>query len=175
MLSCASHAVPPVQTTVLVGWEAARAETCSGFCFLPLTVNRRPDQGKEVRGDGSDVGTTHEEKEGKEITLNWCWKSSFRKCEIVTCGIFKVQLWNPKVGLFFLKNRWYLLLCKFFIYASFILVCMNILSEFCLRKDEGWLSDVILTKVFEQRWLFILPWRLYLKLNIHISLIMKFL
>lgn len=73
------------------------------FSFLPLTVDQRPNQGKEEWGDGSGVGTTGEEEEGKGITLNWCWKSSFHKCETIMCGIFKVQLSNPKVGLFFFK------------------------------------------------------------------------
>lgn len=66
----------------------------------------------------------------------------------VVCGIFKEQLSNPKVfACFFFvlkQNRWYLLLCHFFIYTSFTLVCMNILSEFCLKKYEGWLFDMFL-------------------------------
>lgn len=33
------------------------------------------------------------------------------------------------------------------IYTSFTLVCINILSEFCLRKDEGSLLDAFLTNV----------------------------
>lgn len=90
------------------------------FSFLLLTVDQRPNQGKEARGDGSDVGTTREGKEGKEITLNWCWKSSFHKCETVVSRVvyFKVQLSNPKVVLCLFvclkKNSWYLLPCHFF-------------------------------------------------------------
>lgn len=53
---------------------------------------------------------------------------------------------------------------------------MNILSEFCLRKNEMKGDfDVFLIKVFEQRWLFILQWKFFSKLNIHILLKMQFL
>lgn len=179
---CASYALPPVHTMGLAGCEAALAETPLGktlnFPFCLLTFDQRLNQGNEVWGDGSDIGTTYEEKGGKEVTLNWCRESSFHKCEIITRGIFKVQLLNPKVGIIFLDKcigGIYWLLCQVFIYTSFILVCMNILSECCLRKDEGWLSEVFLTKMFEQGWLFILQWRLYSKLNIHILLTMQFL
>ena len=75
------------------------------YLFLPLTVDQRQNWGKGVWSGGSDVGTTREEKEGKDIALNWCWKSSFHKCEIVTCGIFKVQLSKSWSWFIFFKEK----------------------------------------------------------------------
>lgn len=161
--------VCPVHATTRAGWGAALSASHLGralgvpSCLKLLTKDR-------VRERRWEWGRDHIWTGGTRGNTEPCWKSSFHECEIIMWVFSMCSCQIPVLrvdGIYCCVNFLFILALYFYVY---------ILSEFCLRKNEMKGDfDVFLIRVFEQRWLFILQWKLFSKLNIHILSKMQFL